>query len=149
MNQKTLIVAIVALVAIVIVVGVWLAGTAGSGPLAGTVCENCVSPNQLKTYLTLSATEIEGCGDGDMERLIQLSGILKDAQNNPVPERSVSIYDRSGNVNSTITDQNGAFSEQRGVNDCCQVLFYAAFNGDSEYEGSVSATASVPASTSC
>ena len=149
MNQKTLIIAVVALVAILIVIGVWLAGTAGSGPLAGTLCENCVAPNQLKTSLALSATEVAGCGDGVMERLIQFSGTLMDAQNNPVPERNVTIYDRAGNAYTTKTDQNGAFSEQRGINDCCQVLFYAVFNGDFKYEGSASTTVSVPASTSC
>ena len=154
MNQKTLIVAIVALVAVVIVVGVWLAGTAGSGPLAGTLCENCTAgptqPIPLRTFLTLSATEIVACEDGMMGRWIQFSGTLKDANNNPVPSRSVTIYFREGyEVTTVSTDQNGAFSEQKGVNDCCPVTFFAAFHGDSLYERSHSTTASVPASNYC
>ena len=152
MNQKTLIITIVAVVAIVIVIGLWLAGLAGSGPLAGTLCEDCeAAPIQLRTFLTFSASEMVGCEDGLMGRWIQFSGTLKDVNNNPLPNQGVLIYDASGPYVETsfTTDANGAFSGPKGVNQCCPISFYAVFRGDAQYQGSQSTTASVPASNYC
>jgi hypothetical protein len=155
MNQKTLIIVIVAVVAVIIVVGLWLAGAAGSGPLAGTICDNCETgptpPIQLRTFLTFSATQIVGCEDGLQGRWIQFSGTLKDINNNLLPNQGVLIYDSSGSnvVTSFTTDQNGAFSGQKAVNQCCPITYYAVFGGDAQYQGSRSTTASVPASNYC
>ena len=155
MNQKILIVTIVAVVAVLIVIGLWLSGTAGSGPLAGTICDNCeagpTTPVPLRTFLTFSATEMVGCEDGLQGRWIQFSGTLKDVNDNPVSNRGVLIYDSSGPyvVTSFTTDSNGAFSGPKGVNQCCPITFYAVFGGDAQYQGSQSAKTSVPASNYC
>jgi hypothetical protein len=143
MNQKMLYVAIVAVVAVAIVIGVWVSGMAGSGPLGGFISS--------KTTLTLSATEYIGCEEGIYGRWISFSGTLKDAGNNPVSNRDVTIYNAAGPylVTSLKTDQNGAFSTINGVNNCCPVSFYAVFAGDSSYPGSQSSTSSVGASNYC
>jgi hypothetical protein len=142
MNQKTLYVAIVAVVAVVIVIGVWVSG-AGSGPLSGFISS--------KTTLTFTASEYIGCEDGMNGRYISFSGTLKDASNNPVPNRVVTIYDASGPyvVTSLTTDYNGAFSNTKGVNGCCAESYYARFAGDSSYPASQSTTSTVPDDRYC
>jgi hypothetical protein len=143
MNQKMLYVAIIAAVAVVIVIGVWLTGAGQTGPLSGFITP--------VTTLTFTATEAVGCEEGIYGRWIQFSGTLKDANNNPVTNRDVVIYNAAGPyvVTSLKTDPNGAFSEMKGVNECCPVSFYAVFAGDSQYPRSQSTTASVPASNYC
>lgn len=143
MNRKTLIVAIVAVAAVVIVIGVWVTGAGQSGPLAGFISS--------KTTLTFTASEYIGCEDGMNGRYISFSGTLKDASNNPVPNRVVTIYDASGPyvVTSLTTNYNGAFSATEGVNGCCAAGFYARFAGDSSYPASQSTSSTVPASNYC
>jgi hypothetical protein len=143
MNQKTLLVAIVAVVAVVIVLGIWLSGAGQSGPLAGLI-------GQTSTAVTLSATATEECVER-YGRLIQFSGTLKDASNNPVPNRDVTIYNAAGPIYVTTlkTDANGAFSAQVDIPECCPMYFYAAFAGDSQYSRSQSTTASVAGSNFC
>lgn len=140
MNQKTLLVAIVAVAAVVIVIGILLSG---SGPLAGFISS--------KTTLTFTSAEYIGCEEGIMGRWISFSGTLKDASNNPVPNRDVTVYDAAGPyvVTTIRTDQNGAFSDIKGVNGCCAASFYARFAGDSSYPASQSTTSSVPSSNYC
>ncbi len=148
MNQKTLGITIVVVVAIVGVIGVWLAGVAGSGPLAGTICDGCQqAPVPLKTTLTLTATEVVGCEEGMEQRWIQFSGTLMDSNNTPIPYRPVTIYDVSGPyaVATLGTDINGAFSGPEGQG-CCPITYYAAFVGNSQYQSSQSTTTAVPAS---
>jgi hypothetical protein len=144
MKQKRLIIAIVAVAAVVVVIGLWLAGTAGSGPLAGTI-----SP--IKTTLTLTATEVAGCEGGIMQRSIQFSGTLEDENGNPIPVRPVTIYNADGpDIVTTInTDLNGTFSEQKGQG-CCPITYYAVFvSGSPQYQNAESASVSVPASNYC
>ena len=143
MNQKSLVITIVAVVAVV-VIGLLLAGTAGSGPLAGTL-----SP--INTALTLTATEVAGSEEGIAQRWIQFSGTLKDENNNPIPVRPVTIYNADGpNIVTTVnTDLNGTFSVPMGQG-CGPMTYYAVFvSGSPQYQNSQSATVSVPASHNC
>jgi hypothetical protein len=143
MNQKSLLIAIVAVAAVLIVAALWLTGAWQTGPLSGFITPT--------TTLTFTATEYIGCEDGIMARWISFSGTLKDASNNPIPNRDVTIYNAAGpySVTSLKTDQNGAFSTVYGINGCCAESFYARFAGDSSYPPSQSTTSSVPASNYC
>ena len=145
MNSKRLIIAIVAVAAVVVVIGVWLAGTAGSGPLAGDIGD------AISTSLTLTATEVAGCEGGIVQRWIQFSGTLEDENGNPIPVRPVTVYNAEGpNAVTTVnTDTNGTFSVQKSQG-CCPITYYAVFeSGSPQYQNARSATVSVPASNYC
>jgi len=130
-------------VAVVIVLGIWLSGAGQSGPLAGLI-------GQMPTTLTLSATEVVGCEER-YGRWIEFSGTLNDANNNPVLNRDVIIYNAAGPiyVTSLKTGQNGLFSAQVDINECCPMEFYAVFTGESQYSRSRSPTSSVARSNFC
>ena len=129
MNQKTLIITIVAVVAVVVVIGLWLAGTAGSGPLAGTLCDNCVVAPQ-PTTLTLNVWVNNEYTSTGPEREIIFQGALT-AGDYPVSNRTVTISTEGSTV-ATVTTVSGRF-EASYIETGGSQPYVATFAGDDRY----------------
>jgi hypothetical protein len=138
MNQKILIITIVAVVAVVTVIGLWLAGAAGSGPLAG--CTDCsVAPQP--TILTLELWENNEYTSSGPEREIIYQGTLT-AGSQPVSDGTVTISTEGSTV-ATVTTVSGRFQTSYLETGGSQP-YIATFAGDDQYLPSQSLTVYSP-----
>jgi hypothetical protein len=136
MNQKILIITIVAVVVVITVIGLWLAGTAGSGPLAG--CTDCVVAPQ-STTLTMNVWMNKEYMSTGPEREIVFQGTLT-AGNYPVSGRTVTISTEGSTV-ATVTTVSGRF-EASYIETGGSQPYIATFAGDDQYLPSQSTTVS-------
>ena len=134
MNRKIQYIIIVAVVAVIIVIGLWLAGAAESGPLAG--CTDCsVAPQP--TTLTLDVWVNNAYTSSGPEREIVFRGTLT-AGNYPVSGRTVTISTEGSTV-ATVTTVSGRFDVSYLETGGSQP-YVATFAGDDQYLPSESST---------